>query len=477
MRTFPLLLAIFVFIAACKKKNSQVDPQHQCLTPTEVKIQHISGQDVNFVLVGTDSTSIGKVAWTIISDEKTVQIETNGKTLVTQNFSKSGNFRVTAIVQTVCNKNITLTRTENFKIEQYQRQWITDIGQFQDSIDYHLAESVNGGCIAAINGWYSKQIISLNATGQLLWKKSLDWEDSKYTVSILTAGDEGYILGTTTNSKRYGLLKISNTGEKIWEKEFYGIPNPSMMFPGDNLRKVISASDGGYVLAGMSNTRVGNNKSSPQKNSASNDTNTAYDIWIVKVDAQGNKQWDKTIGGSDAEYISNIKVTPDGGYLLNCVSNSKISLDKTEDIEGDYDRWLVKINKSGDIEWDRIQPADTYGQMITLADGSIIIEKQSYPTGVGYRKLNSSGRKIWEKEIQGSDATLLPSVKGGFIMFGNLGAYNFIKFNNDGEVQDRISIELSEGLLRPWSPTIMTSSGGLYGFLYSGSNRSIFYVK
>jgi hypothetical protein len=417
------------------------------------------------------------VAWTIITDEKTVQIETNGKTLVMQNFSKSGEFRVTAIVQTVCNKTITLTRTENIKIDQYTRQWITDIGQFQDSIDFHLTESVNGGCIAAINGWYSKQIISLNATGQLLWKKSLDWEDSKYTVSILTASDGGYILGTSLSAKRYGLLKISNTGEKIWEKEFYGVPNPSMMFPRDNLTKVISASDGGYILAGTSNTRVGNNKSSPPKNSTSNDTNIAYDVWIIKVDAQGNKQWDKTIGGSDADYLNNIIGTSDGGYLLNCTSNSKISLDKTEDVEGDYDRWLVKINKSGDIEWDRIQPADTYSQLITLADGSIIIEKQSYPTGVGYRKLNSSGRKIWEKDIGGSDATLLQSDQGGFIMIGNLGEYNFIKFTNEGEVQERKTINLGEGILRPWSPPIKSSSGGLYGFLYSGSNRSIFYIK
>ncbi|WP_342086159.1 hypothetical protein [Dyadobacter sp. OTU695] len=477
MRTFPILLVIFVFVAACKKKNSQVDPQNQCLTPTEVKIQHISGQDVSFELIGTDSASIGKVAWTIISDEKTVQIETDSKTKVTQNFSKSGEFRVTVVVETVCNKTVTLTRTENIKIESYTRQWITDIGQFQDSIDFHLTESVNGGCIAAINGWYSKQIISLNANGQLLWKKSLDWQDSRYTVSILTAGDGGYILGTNSNAKRYGLLKISNTGEKIWEKEFYGVPNSSMMFPQDNLRKVISASDGGYILAGTSNTRVGNNKSSPPKNSNSNDTNTAYDIWIVKVDAQGNKQWDKTIGGSDAEYINNITVTPDGGYLLNCVSNSKISLDKTEDVEGDYDRWLVKINKSGDIEWDRIQPADTYSQMIVLADGSIIIEKQSYPTGVGYRKLNSSGRKIWEKEVEGSDATLLQSDQGGFIMFGNLGANNLIKFTSNGEVQERKTINLGEGQLRPWSPPIKSTSGGFYGFLYSANNQSIFYVK
>lgn len=475
MRIFTLLVTLIALISACKKKGTSIDPNNQCLIPTEVKIQHISGQAVSFTLVGSDSLSIGKVAWTIITEEKTLEIETNGKALVIQNFSKGGEFRVTAVVETLCKTKTTLTRSETIQIERYSRQWIRDIGQSKDSIQSRLIESPNGGCVAVVyDSNYDNVVVSIDGKGNIVWEKLI--KDSGIVISIVAADDGGYILGTNTKTNRYGLLKISSTGEKMWEKEFYGSTNPNSE-SGDYLRKVINASDGGYILAGYSSSLLGNHKSSPPKNINAGDQFSILDYWIIKVDAQGRRIWDKTIGGDMSEYLSNIIAMSDGGYLINGVSFSKISIDKTEDTEGNQDNWLVKITKLGNIEWNRVPDGGIQSNMVGMPDGSVIMTKQEYADRIGYVKFNSSGRKLWEKEINGSDFTILPTIEGGFMMFGNLNQYNMIQFSKDGDVQERRLIELGEGLLRPWDVAVGSSLGGFYGTLSSGSNKSIFHVK
>ncbi|WP_138485270.1 hypothetical protein [Dyadobacter bucti] len=263
----------------------------------------------------------------------------------------------------------------------------------------------------------------------------------------------------------------------MWEREFYGATNPDSEGSEDHLRKVINASDGGYILAGYSSSLVGNDKSSPPKNYNAAGQSSIYDYWIIKVDAQGRRIWDKTIGGDESEYLGNIIAISDGGYLVNGNSYSKVSIDKTEDIEGTSDRWLVKITESGNIEWDRVPNAGIDINMIGMPDGSVIIGKQAYPSGMGFAKFNNSGREIWEKQVDGSNATILPTNEGGFMILGNLNDYNFIKFSKDGDVQERKLIKLGNGVLRSYDPPVRSSSGGFYGYLNSGDNKSIFYVK
>ena len=480
MRIFSILLTLSTLILGCKKKNSQIDPQSQCLAPTEVNIQYISGQEVSFDLVGTDSASVGKVSWTIISKEKTVQIETNGKTKVTQSFSQSGEFRVTAVVNTTCQSKVTLTRSENIKIEEYTLQWTTDIGPFIDSTYWVLAESPNGGCVAVGSGASYPTIINLNKEGNIIWKTELQDSNYERINSVVKADDGGYILGGQwyNGEARYGIVKISPMGEKVWEKTFSGIGNPFSGQTWDRLTRVINASDGGYILAGYSSSLKGKDKSDAPKNADAPRNYTLTDYWIIKVDAQGNKVWDKTIGGKDPEALINIIATSEGGYLLSGWSSSQISGDKTKDADGVSDLWLVKISKTGTIEWDRSTSYPTgWGNSVDTDDFMVLLTYN----GVGsiqIKKVNIQGTVIWEREIQGSYATLLSATDGGFIMIGKLNQDNFIKFSNDGNIQYRKKIDLGDGILSGWHNGVTNStSGGFYGISYSGKNKNIFYVK
>src|SRR5205085_1142487 len=98
--------------------------------------------------------------------------------------------------------------------------------------------------------------------------------------------------------------------------------------------------NGGYLLGGYSESGIGGDKSEPNKGSA--------DFWIVRIDKDGNKIWDKTIGGTGEDRLSSMIPSPDGGYLLGGTSNSEKGGDKTEPTRGGNDFWLVKIDKEGD---------------------------------------------------------------------------------------------------------------------------------
>jgi hypothetical protein len=77
------------------------------------------------------------------------------------------------------------------------------------------------------------------------------------------------------------------------------------------------------------------------------------DIWAVKTDANGNKIWDKTIGGKGDDSPWCVKETMDGGYIIAGSSTSGISGDKTDSCRGDYDFWIIKLNSAGKVQWDK----------------------------------------------------------------------------------------------------------------------------
>src|SRR3954465_12109708 len=85
-----------------------------------------------------------------------------------------------------------------------------------------------------------------------------------------------------------------------WQRSFGGSTN-------DIIRVVRQTSDGGYIVGGPSASAVGGTKTN-----ANFGTN---DFWLVKTDASGQKQWEKVFGGSDDDYLYDLRLTSDGGYI------------------------------------------------------------------------------------------------------------------------------------------------------------------
>lgn len=202
----------------------------------------------------------------------------------------------------------------------------------------------------------------------------------------------------------------------------------------EGFRTIRQTSDGGSIIAGVSESNASGDKT---ENSQGED-----DLWIVKLNSVGGIEWENTLGGNAMEIIQTrgtaIKQTPDGGYIIGCNSNSNISGDKTENSNGDFDYWIIKLNSSGEIEWQNTiggSSAEIFGGLSITNDGGYIVGGSSFSNISGDKtenskgsvdywviKLNNLGNIEWQKTIGGNSADQLeelkPTVDGGYILGG-----------------------------------------------------------
>ncbi len=199
------------------------------------------------------------------------------------------------------------------------------------------------------------------ASGQLLktaWDRGFGgniWEDCN---SVSETADGGFLLGGYTSSTvsgdvttppfdgffpppdvgDYWIIKTDIDGNKEWDRRYGGNKQ-------DRLWAAEQTADGGYIIGGVSNSDNG-----PQKTDANRGDE---DYWIIKTDAAGTIEWDRTYGGDSIDYFYQLLLTSDGGYLLGGISRSDIGMEKTENHRGDFDLWIIRTDAQGNVIWDR----------------------------------------------------------------------------------------------------------------------------
>src|SRR5699024_10359117 len=94
--------------------------------------------------------------------------------------------------------------------------------------------------------------------------------------------------------------------------------------------------DGGYVLSGTSSSGISGDKS---------EDCMGEDFWLVRIDEQGNKVWDETIGGLSFDFNAATILTSAGNYTVAGYSSSSDTGDKTEFSRGDFDYWVVEVSE------------------------------------------------------------------------------------------------------------------------------------
>jgi hypothetical protein len=250
----------------------------------------------------------------------------------------------------------------------------------------------------------------------ILWEKSLGGRHADYLMDAQATPDYGFILAGSSLSKNsgnkiddnvgdldYWIWKMNEDGDLEWQKNFGGTGT-------DFLQSIKLTRDGGFILAGTSNSEKGFDKNDPCKGQE--------DFWIIKLNAGGGQQWQKTIGGSSQEKLQSIYQTKDGGYILGGSSSSDISGDKTMNSYGNLDYWVVKLNQDGGIEWQQTIGGKYFDELRsiqqTLDQGYILGGYSNSPKsgnksddnfGSGdywIVKLDKSGNIDWQKTIGGN---------------------------------------------------------------------------
>lgn len=188
----------------------------------------------------------------------------------------------------------------------------------------------------------------------------------------------------------------------------------------DNLRSIYPTDDGGAILAGRSLSDSSADKSEDAISPG------LWDYWIVKIDDNGDIEWENTIGGEGEDFPHSVVTTDDGGYIVAGISTSGIGADKSEANLGSRDLWIVKLNSSGAIDWDETiggVSLERVQQIIALADGSFVIAASSQSPmsadksensygfdDVWILKIDSTGNIVWENTIGGSGSDVATAI-------------------------------------------------------------------
>ncbi|MHA2252645.1 MAG: hypothetical protein ACXAD7_19940 [Candidatus Kariarchaeaceae archaeon] len=288
--------------------------------------------------------------------------------------------------------------------------WHQTYGGSGSEMAYALIQTSDGGYV--LTGYTDSfgagnddvWLVKTDVNGSMQWNKTYGSNGFEMANALIQASDGGFILAGYTDSFGAGnydvwLVKTDVNGNMQWNKTYGGERN-------ERANALIQASDGGFIFAGYTDSF-----------GAGND-----DVWLVKTDVNGNMQWNKTYGGNENDRVYDLVMTSDGGYALVGYTNPLNAIN--EDI------YLVKTDDNGSMQWDTNYGGDGSERASTLVqtiDGGYIIVGHTDSFNVSNDeayavKTDVNGSMQWNKTYggEGDDrmSQIIQSPVGGIIISG-----------------------------------------------------------
>ena len=292
-------------------------------------------------------------------------------------------------------------------------------------------------------GFHDNWILKLDAQGNMEWESSYGFSGHDYSYDIIEASQGGYFFtgflditsarldgntekGNSMTSHGVGEFwgtKIDEEGNIQWRGYFGGTNN-------DRAHGVVQTDDGGFVMAGFTES---------DDYDISN-TNGSYDFWVIKVDTYGNLLWEHSFGGDGIEISYDIAKTADNGFVVvgNTFStNGDVFLN-----HGESDMWMIKLDEEGEMIWEKTYGGSQFDlaqAVVQSKDGGFLITGNSKSddhdsaSNIGENdiwvvKTNRIGDLVWEKSFGGSGLDfgfdLLENTDGSIMVVGE-------SFSND----------------------------------------------
>lgn len=343
--------------------------------------------------------------------------------------------------------DILLVKTDSNGITE----WIKNYGGSDSEYGYSVQETSDGGYIVAGYVYYYSTnegfvyLLKTDSKGDHEWTVTIGGPQLDEGFSVQQTTDGGYIVAGFTDSFSIGrdvyLIKTDSTGKLIWDQSFGGA--------GTNVGNCVKQTiDGGYIIAGYTNIYGAGSS----------------DVWLIKTNPNGIKQWDKTFGGPLWDLANSVEITSDGGYII---TGTTISYGA-----GAQDIWMIKTDSNGNEEWKK-----TFGGTnndrgeevkVTSDDGYIILgTTNSFGAGqddIYLIKTDENGDLLWTKTVGGELGEQGHSVQQttdeGYIIAGETLTYGTTNS------YDAWLIKLRWGNIQPNAPTITGPSVGEFAKYY-----------
>ncbi len=286
--------------------------------------------------------------------------------------------------------------------------WAKTYGGPDDDRAYSIAVATNGDII--VTGYYGEKwtedngtwyittppdawVFKLDPDGNMIWQKTYGGSGNDVAKSVVVESNGNILVGGVTDSFGAGeddlwVLKLNPSGGVIWQKTYGRGNEEGSTFGLDYDRIIVRQWNDGLLLVGDT-TSFGANVS-----------NTS-DIWVLRLDENGNVLWQETYGGGKWDRPEDALVTPEGDVIIAGWSYS-FSV-------GEDDAWVLKLNSDGNILWQKTYGGKywDYADAVTLSpNGDIIVVGGTSSFGAGdddvwILRLDPNGNVIWQKTYGG----------------------------------------------------------------------------
>ena len=281
---------------------------------------------------------------------------------------------------------------------------------------------VGGDRSATNHGDSDFWIVRTDGDGDKLWDASFGGSKGDYPEAVLQEADGRFLIGGFSASPDDGnktslpngltdawLVCVSSNGTKLWDRAFGGTAD-------DGAAALVHTADGKYLFVGHSQGAATGNKTS--------DGFGSWDMWIGCVNTNGNKLWDRSFGGTGFDYAEDVKLTPDGGFVIAGYSGSAMTGNKTAPQLGAGDAWVVRIDRDGNKLWDRSYGStnsDSFYSVALTLDGGFIFSG-SQGSDFWIVRTDGAGEVLWDRTFIAPNLDRAHSVvslaNGGYLVSG-----------------------------------------------------------
>jgi len=277
-------------------------------------------------------------------------------------------------------KNAWLIKTDNYGNTTWD-------GTFGGDSKYDATSFIttsDGGYLIAGKENQKLNLIKIDEDGEEEWNEKYGNTDDA-TTSLVEIDDNNYIIvyNTTVKNKKYSrILRIDESGKKKWEK---AIDKKSE----NAVSSIIVNDEGDYLITG---------KIFSKDNS---------DILVVKLDENGKQIWKKTFGGKKDDFSNSIIATNDGDYIITAVTSSKG--------KGKTDAWIIKVDSEGNKVWDKTyggKKNDALYSCVETDEGYVFAgETTKKQLDAWILSIDTDGEKMWSKTYGGNKKDAFHSVQ------------------------------------------------------------------
>lgn len=267
-------------------------------------------------------------------------------------------------------------------------------------------------------------VVRFDENGNLLWQQTYGGTRSDQGYSIVNASGGGFVIAGITQSadgqvtgkhspstlnNDYWIIKIDASGTLLWQRSLGGSLS-------DNPSAVAATADGGYVVTGSTESNDGDVSGN----------HGFYDFWVVRLDASGSLLWQKALGGSQNDafaYSHDLTITADGSIVI---AGTTASSDGNVTINhGNSDVWVFKLDPAGNLLWEKtfggngreeatgITPAYNGGFIVaanTDSNNSGNVSGNHGSSDVWIVGLDNNGNLLWQKTFGGSQGDLVEDI-------------------------------------------------------------------